>query len=125
MNTDKTQAEICRIIDWSPKTFTLKKQAGKWDELKGASELTAQKIAVNLYKRLAELTEDGVKVDADKIIKLANAIEKISDRKVTVSNVINVFKEFTSWLMETDPELAKQVNDKQKHYVTLKINGSN
>lgn len=124
MNTDKTQIEICEIVGWNPKTFSQKKKLGKWEELRGASEITAHKITINLYKRLSEITEEGKAIKADEIIKLANAIEKISNKKVTVSNVINVFKDFTSWLMETDPEMAKLIIEKQKLFVNLKINGN-
>jgi hypothetical protein len=124
MNTDKTQAEICAIVDWAPKTFTKKKQEGMWDELKGATQITAHRIISNLYKRLAEETETDKKLDADKIVKIAKSIEFLSDRKTTVSQAINLFKEFTSRLMETTPELAKKVIEHQNDFINFKINGN-
>ncbi len=123
MNTDKTQVEICDVVDWSERTFSENKKKGNWDELKSAMELTSQKIIVNIYRRLQDATKEGVKLDSDAIIKLAKSIEHLSDRKVTISNIINVFKEFTSWLMNEDPELAKTINELQKKYVVYKING--
>lgn len=123
INTDKTQSEICDIVGWNMRTFTENKQKFNWEELKSAQELTAQKIITNIYRRLEEATKEGSVLDPDKIIKLAKSIESLSDRKVTVSNTINVFKEFTTFLMQEDPELAKKINEKQKQFVTIKING--
>lgn len=121
-NTDKSQKDICEIVGWSEKTFTAHKLKGNWEELKSASSITAQKIIRNLYQRLHDLTVEGKVLDADKIIKLANTIEKLSDRRTSISNVMNVFKEFTSWLMERDSELAKAVNEQQKAFIDWKIN---
>lgn len=121
LNTDKPQREICEIVGWTEKTFTEKKKKGKWDELKSAHTLTANKIISNIYKKLSEETEKD-RLDADKIIKLANSIEKLSDRQATISQIINVFKEFTTFTMELNPELAKKINEFQKKFIDHKIN---
>lgn len=122
INTDKTQKEICAIVGWTEKTFTDHKNKGSWEELKSASEITAQKIIRNLYQRLHDLTEEGKTLEADKIIKLTKSIESLADRRATISHTINVFKEFTSWLMEKDANLAKEVNVRQKEFLDYKIN---
>ncbi|MBI1228209.1 MAG: hypothetical protein GC192_23445 [Bacteroidetes bacterium] len=122
MNTEYTQKQICDIVGWSEKTFTKHKQEGSWDQVKGALQLTPQKIIQNLYDRMFELSLNKDKVEADKLIKLANSIEKITDRRVTVSNIINVFKEFTSFVYDRNPELAKQINGLQQEFVNHKIN---
>jgi DNA-directed RNA polymerase specialized sigma subunit len=121
MNTDKTQREISEIIGVNEKTIIRWKTEGKWEMLRSANTLTAQKIINNIYLKLEKLTNDD-KLDADKIIKLANSIEKLTDRKTTLSQAINVFKEFTSFLMGKNPDLAKVVNEYQKEYITSKIN---
>jgi hypothetical protein len=120
MNTDLTQKEICELVAISEKTFTTWKVAANWEELKGAELITPQKIKINLYKKMYELSESG-SIDADKLVKVASAIEKISDRKVTVSAIINTFKDFTTWLFAIDPELAKLVNVRQQEYINEKI----
>ncbi|MCO5253370.1 MAG: hypothetical protein M9892_03280 [Bacteroidetes bacterium] len=122
LNTDKPQREICEIVGWTEKTFTEKKKKNRWDELKSAHTLTANKIISNIYKKLSEETEKD-RLDADKIIKLANSIEKLSDRQATISQIINVFKEFTTFTMELNPELAKKINEFQKKFIDHKING--
>ena len=57
----------------------------------------------------------------DDIIKIANSIEKLSNKRVTVSQIINVFKDFTSYAFNQDAELAKEINLLQKKYVDYKI----
>lgn len=123
MHTDKTQKEIAEIVSVAEPTIRKWKEKGKWEELKAAQTLTAGKIIRQIYQRLDALTQEGAPLDADKIIKLANSIEKLSDRNATLSQTINVFKDFTTWLMERNPELGKQVNDLQKQFIYLKING--
>jgi len=123
MNTDKSQREIAELVGCMEKTLSQWKTKENWEELKAAQTLTASKIITQLYQRLAEITAQGQKLDADKIIKLANSIEKLSDRNATLSQTINVFKDFISFCMEKDPELAKKVNDLQKLYINNKING--
>lgn len=122
MNTDKSQKDIAEIVGVAEKTISKWKQQGKWEELKGAETVTAQKIVANLYQKAYELSEADV-LDADKIIKIANSIEKLSDKRVTVSNTINVFKEFTGWLMKENTKLAKAINTEMKKYVNEKVNG--
>jgi hypothetical protein len=128
MHTDKTQKEIVVIVGVTEKTFSQWKQKGKWEELRSAQTLTAGNIIRQLYMRLDEATKqtdkDGKAVlDADKIIKLANAIEKLSNKQATISQTINVFKEFISFTMERDPELGKKINELQKLFINNKING--
>lgn len=124
LNTDKSQKEICEIIGWSQKTFTNYKEKNNWAELRSASALTPSKIIKRLYQRLDNLTEEGKELNADSIIKVAKAIESIKDNKTSISSIINTFKEFTSYLMNTDPEFAKKVNEHQKKFVNHKINSA-
>jgi len=121
MNTDKSQKEICEIVGWAPKTFTSHKQAGSWEELKSAVQLTPDRIILNIYSRMHDLSMEGKNLDADKLVKLASSIEKLKDKRVTMSSTINVFKDFTTWCYEKHPELAKDINELQRAYVDHKI----
>lgn len=121
LNTDKTGKEIAQIVKITEKTYSKWKREGDWDLLKQASTVTAANIINNLYKQAHDLSlEDAV--NADKLVKIANTIEKLSNRRTTVSSIINVFKDFTSWAYGQEPELAKQINDLQRKYVDYKIN---
>lgn len=122
MNTDKTQNEICGIIGIAPKTFTKWKQDGLWEELRGATTITANNIITNIYKKMHEMTLAD-KLNADALAKLARVIEVVSDKKYTISQVINVFKEFTNWLFPKDAELAKALNKHMMIFVDDLING--
>lgn len=123
MNTDKTQNEICDIVKISPKTFTRWKQDGMWEELKGAMSITSSSIALNVYKKMHEMTSAGGNFNADSLAKLARVIEVISDKKYTISQIINVFKAFTNWLFPKDPETAKVMNKYMKQFVEDQISG--
>ncbi|WP_185269162.1 hypothetical protein [Elizabethkingia anophelis] len=120
LETDKTQKEIAQIVHVTEKTLTKWKNEGDWETLKNASTVTARKIIDNLYKRAYALSEDP-KSKPDDIIKIANSIEKLSNRKVTVSQIINVFKDFISYAFNQNAELAKEINLLQKKYVDHKI----
>ncbi|WP_086984829.1 hypothetical protein [Elizabethkingia miricola] len=120
LETDKTQKEIAQIVHVTEKTLTKWKNEGDWETLKNASTVTARKIIDNLYKRAYALSEDP-KSKPDDIIKIANSIEKLSNRKVTVSQIINVFKDFISYAFNQNADLAKEINLLQKKYVDHKI----
>ncbi|MDY3352306.1 helix-turn-helix domain containing protein [Riemerella anatipestifer] len=120
LDTDKTQKEIAEIVGVTEKTLTKWKLEGEWDKIKSASTITARNIIDNIYLKMHELSQSD-KLEADKLIKLASTIEKLSDKKVTISQIINVFKDFTTWAFGEDPELAKQINLLQKKYVNHKI----
>jgi DNA-binding XRE family transcriptional regulator len=122
MNTDKTQNEICDTIGIAPKTMTKWKQDGLWEELKGATTITANNIITNIYKKMHEMTLED-KLNADALAKLARVIEVVSDKKYTISQVFNVLKEFTNWLFPKDAELAKALNKHMKVWVDELING--
>lgn len=122
LETDKTQKEIAAIAQITEKTLTKWKNGGDWELLRQAQTVTSANLISNLYQKAYDLSLED-KIDADKLVKLANTIEKLSNKKVTVSNIINVFKEFTSWAFGENPELAKQINLLQRKYVDHKING--
>lgn len=120
MDTDKTQKEIAEIVGVTEKTIGKWKAEGDWDLLKNATSITARNIIDNLYKRAYILSEDP-ESKADDIIKIANSIEKLSNKKVTVSQIINVFKDFTKWAFSENAETAKEINLLQKKYIDFKI----
>ena len=121
INTDKSQKEICEIVNWTEKTFSINKEKGKWEQLKGASTITAKNIIAKLYGKLEKLTDEE-DINADKLIKVAKSIEMLSDRKVTVSQHINCAKEFTSWVAAKDVELAKRINTLQYEFINERAN---
>lgn len=119
LNTDKNQKEICEIVGWTDKTFKSHKDKGNWDILKGAQNITAQNIISELYLKIERIVfKDKDTIDADKLIKVAASIEKLSNKKVTLSHHINCAKEFTTWFFGINPELAKEFNKYQQKFIT-------
>lgn len=121
LNTDYNQKKIASIVNVAEKTISGWIKDGNWDELKGAEQITSAKIIRNIYKQIHSLTEDGKNLEADKLIKAAKAIEVLRNRKVTISQVINVFKEFTTFLFKLDADMAKKLVDYQDKYITILV----
>ncbi len=121
LNTTYAQKEICELVDVTEKTFIKWKIDGQWDLLKGALSTTPNQILANLYKRAKELSE-APEVNADAIVKISSAIEKLKPTKATISNHINTFREFTTFLLKVNPELAQIVNSHQKLFIDEQIN---
>jgi len=121
LNTDLSQKQICDIVGWSERTFTTNKEKHLWQALKDAQSVSTNAIIGNLYKHAARLSEAD-EIDADKLIKIANSIEKLSDKKVTLSHIINVFKEFTHWAIAENRDFARKVNELQQKFIVQKVN---
>ena len=120
MNTQLSQKEICEKVKITPATFTSWKQKHDWEVHKQAFSITAQNIISNLMQKAYEMST-AEKVNPDGVLKLVKSIEGLSANKVTISNIINVFKEFTKWEFERNPELAKKINAEMKFFVDDKI----
>lgn len=120
LNTDLSQKAICDIIDVSEKTFSAWKAVNNWDTLKSATLLTSGRIVKNLYEKALKLSEED-NLDADKMIKLAKSIESLSQRKTTLSQTLNVFKDFTAYAFTKNPELAKEINKLMQIYINDKV----
>lgn len=122
LETDKSQKEIALIVGVTEKTVGTWKTAGDWELLKQAQTITTKNIIANLLAKAHELSLAD-KVDADKLVKLAKTIETLQNKKVTISHIINVFKDFTTWAYGQNPTLAKEINLLQKKYLDYKIGG--
>lgn len=123
MNTQLSQKEICERVIITEATFSAWKKKHNWEIHKQAFSITANNIVANLMEKAHALSLKD-EINADAIIKIVNSIEKLTDRKITISNIINVFKDFTTWAFEADAETAKEINRLMRSYVEHKI-GSN
>lgn len=121
MNTQLSQKEICSKIKITAATFTTWKKKYDWEVHKQAFSITAQNIISNLMQKAYELSTAD-KINPDGVLKIVKSIEGLSANKVTISNIINVFKDFTKWEFERNPELAKKINAEMKAFVDDKIN---
>lgn len=125
--SDKTQKEICLIVDWTEKTFGEQKRKGKWDELKDTRSLTKQQIVTILHAqtlKIIELAKSEERVlsakEIDSIAKLASSIDKL-EKKATIETFIEVFEEYNKWLMTIQPDFAQQNNQYQDKFIHSKV----
>lgn len=109
IHTHYTQKEICEVVGWTEKTFTINKQKFHWDELKEVTTKTPEIVLTNLYKLLERLTEESLEGDyhAKDIAMIAGAIEKQEKRITNLSTYIQACKIFVEWLQPTNLELAQ------------------
>lgn len=119
--TDKSQKEIANTVKVTEKTIGKWKDEGNWEVLRQARTVTSNNIINELYQRAYELSQKD-DVDADKLSKISTTIERLSNKKTTVSQIINVFKGFTTFAFGEDPEVAKEINGLMRKYVDTKVN---
>lgn len=142
--SDFNQQEICDICEISDKTLRDWRDKYGWEELKKTNSITTPKIIAVLNQRLYDLSNEGdgqaMVNNADKISKIAAAIEKLRGRELYLANYIEVFKDITNWLFTQGDsqkmhlvdseevvingvEAAKMLNAWMKDFINVKIHG--
>jgi len=110
------------MIGVSEQTVVRWKDEGKWEEIKGANNLTASQVISNLYKRALELSKDPTS-NADKIAKLAAAIDRLKPTKNTLTGHIASFMDFGDWAKRRGfVEEVKILNRLQKLFIEDFVN---
>lgn len=117
LTTDYTQKYIAEIVDVSEVTICKWCEEGKWDELKAMEKASRNGTIKRIHERIFKLSESDEPTSADMASKWAATLEKLQDKKLTVPNRVNVFKEFSTWLLKRDPELAKTVVKLQYQFI--------
>lgn len=129
------QKEICEKVGISAVTLSKWKKDNAWEEKRSASNITRPELTNKILKSISNLLDDSLQNKnkdvsglADKLTKLASAIEKL-DKKNTVINDIETFTNFNQWLQarlsidaELHPELIKSINKYQDIYVHERLN---
>lgn len=126
MNTNLSQKEICVLVGWTEKTFSLHKKQGNWEAEKGARTTTNQNIIIEIYKKIEkQVAEDTLNADA--ILKLAKSIDMLSDKKTTASQLIAFGEMLCVFLLEEDEfkPLAKPVNKAVNLLIQRTLNNGN
>jgi len=130
------QKEICEKVGISAVTLKKWKEVDKWEEKRAASNITRPELVNKILKHISNLLEEALEKGkeanlsslADKLTKLASAIEKL-DKKNTVINDIETFTSFNTWLQsrlsidnELTTALIKDINKFQDLYVHERLN---
>lgn len=125
-----TQKEIAERVGVSAVTINKWVKKERWEELKVSITLTKEEQLKNLYRQIAELNnailtrEEGQRYaspsEADSIGKLAGAIEKM-ETDVGVSDLVESFRAFTTWLRGFDLEQAKLLVPLMDSFIKTRI----
>lgn len=132
-------AEICEVSD---KTLRVWRDKYGWQELKKSHAVTSPRIIAQLQQAMFSMSEDKQQAvgNADKLVKLASAIEKLQGRQLYLANYIEVFQDFTAWMftrgdhkkkletksgrLEADGvQAGKLLNLWMKDFINTKIHG--
>jgi transcriptional regulator with XRE-family HTH domain len=118
LDTNLTQKQIAEITGMSQQTISKWATEGdpNWEELRKLKSVGRPQALKKLYSKLIALADNDTD-NADSIIKITNAIEKLSDRKITIPNTINVMMKFAEYALKQDLDLAKKINTLQKGFI--------
>lgn len=123
-----SQKEIAENLDLTEKTVSKWSLEAKWKEMRAAITSTKDDLIRNTYLQMAEIQKEISKAkrapnvsETDQILKLAKVIETL-DKKVTLSQIIQVFRDFENYLMSVDQELTKIVNKQHTAYLNRVVN---
>ncbi len=127
LSTDKTQKEICEIVEWTEKTFREQKQKGKWVEIRETKNLTKQQIITMMhhqtYKLMQTAKDENRMLSAseiDSVAKLTSAIDKL-EKRATLETYIEVFEEYNKFLLPLNGAFAQANNGYQDMFIQGKI----
>lgn len=90
--------DISAQLGVSDRTINLWAQQEKWKERRAAQQISRDAIVQKLLVKIDALSQEE-DAHADKIVKLANSIEKI-ERKGNVADYMHTFLAFVEWLKQ-------------------------
>ncbi|MEO8150259.1 MAG: hypothetical protein ABI723_21675 [Bacteroidia bacterium] len=127
LSTDKTQKEICEIVEWTEKTFREQKQKGKWNEMRETKNFTKQQIITMMHHqtfKLMQTAKDENRMlsasEIDSVAKLTAAIDKL-EKRATLETYIEVFEEYNKFLLPLNGAFAQANNGYQDLFIQSKL----
>lgn len=129
LNTQLSQREIAERLSLSEQTMSSWQKEGNWEALRAAKKVTKSALISNYYTILYTMQEqignraipDNVPTskEADIMAKIGSQIEKI-DKQSSLQDYILAFEEFLQFMLERDPELARQIAPFQYEFLQEK-----
>jgi len=118
LETSLTQSEIAETVGVTENTIVNWKKKGEWESLRGAKEVSNEKILHNLYGHAHRLSAQE-ELDVDKLAKLTASIERLEMfSKKSFKSYLDAFSAFNTWLAnEGYKELFKQISPLQKEFL--------
>lgn len=128
------QKDIAEQVGVSRKTICDWAKKNNWEKLRAAKALTRTELINKMYASVNKLLDEALEKDdvniADKLAKVASAIEKLNKKNPLVE-AIDVLSAFGRWLKhhaELDPsvdrEFVKKVLDMQEQYIGYLMAGN-
>lgn len=128
VKTGKPQKDIAAELGLAEKTISGWKKKFNWDTLRAAEITGPVELAKTLYRQIAAISDladaEGRIIndkEADRISKLAAAIEKI-EKKATLGHYVQVMEDFIRYIKDIDLLLAQNVVNHQLNFIQKKIN---
>lgn len=129
MSTNWTQKAIAQHVKVTQKTLSKWKEEGKWEVIKSATLASKDKIVAHYMRMISQILEKAEAEEryitlgeTDQIAKMTKAKESF-DKEIGLSVFIQVFDEYSKFLLLIDPKLAKENIVHQDKFINLKASG--
>lgn len=126
VDNNLTQKEVAQRLNMSPVQINRWVKSGEWNTLKKANRITPKQIALDLQKRIFEISqaceEDNRPMtiqETDQISKL-NACIRDLDKSADLPTYIFAFEEFLNFMLLNDQKLAQELPDYIYSFLTEK-----
>lgn len=120
------QTEVAKRLGTNQQQINRWATADSWDALKSANRITAKQLALDLYKRMFEISQlaEAEKrtitvAETDQISKL-NACIRDLDKSADLPTYMQAFEEFLYFMTNQDEELSKVLPDYTLLFLTKK-----
>lgn len=122
MDTDLSQKEIAGLLGITE--VTLSKWANPdgdtpWEEIRKLKSVGRPQALRKLYERLMQQVED--KENSDSVYKTLLIIKELEDKRIVLPDVINTMKDFSTFVLSVDVEMAKKLIHFQSQFIRKKV----
>jgi transcriptional regulator with XRE-family HTH domain len=122
MDTDLSQKEIAGLLGITE--VTLSKWANPdgdtpWEEIRKLKSVGRPQALRKLYERLMQQVED--KENSDSVYKTLLIIKELEDKRIVLPDVINTMKDFSTFVLSVDVEMAKKLIPFQSQFIRKKV----
>lgn len=122
MDTTLNQKEIADILGITEVTVSkwANESTPTWQEIRALKSVGRPQALAKLYTRLIEQVE--AKENSDSVYKTLLIIKELEDKRTALPDVINTMRDFSTFLMTEDLELAKKFIPYQSEFIKSKVN---
>ena len=121
-----TQKEVAARLNMTATQINRWAKAGNWNTLKQANRITSKQIALDLQKRIFEISQACEKDERPMTIQETDQISKLNacirdlDKSADLPTYILAFEEFLEFMVVRDQELTQELPDYVYSFLTQK-----